>query len=430
MRKPISLAVTSVLLFFVISSCVKDTVKRTYSYTLYRPVYKTVAAVHADLKSAAPQAIQQPGKLYVKGSYIYLNEVAKGIHVIDNSNPAQPKNVAFIPIPGNVDMAVKGNTLYADLYTDLVALDITNPTAAHATTILNKVFPDRNYYNSTSDSTVMVVDWIRTDTTMTDIYDLDFWQKTVQGGVVYLNEFGGQRALMNSFTAPAPVAASAAAPSGMGGSMARFTVVADRLYTVDYSNLHIFNIATASQPQLISTNPVGFAIETLFPFLDKLFIGSSDGMFIYDILNADAPVQLSRFSHVKSCDPVIADAGYAYVTLRTGTFCNGSVNELNVLDIKNLQQPALLKTYNLTSPHGLSKDGNLLFVCDGTDGLNVYDATKPEAFTVIQKIRGLETYDVIAYNNRALVVAKDGLYQYDYTNPRAIKQLSKLTIAH
>jgi hypothetical protein len=50
------------------------------------------------------------GKLFIQGHYIFLNEVDKGIHVIDNSNPAQPRNVAFIDIPGNVDLAVKGNT--------------------------------------------------------------------------------------------------------------------------------------------------------------------------------------------------------------------------------------------------------------------------------------------------------------------------------
>ena len=61
------------------------------------------------------------------GNYIFLNEVNKGVHIIDNSNPAKPSIKAFINIPGNVDIAVKGSTLYADLFADLVVVDISNP---------------------------------------------------------------------------------------------------------------------------------------------------------------------------------------------------------------------------------------------------------------------------------------------------------------
>ena len=58
-------------------------------------------------------------------------------------------------------------------------------------------------------------------------------------------------------------------------------------------------------------------VETIFPFKDKLFIGSQNGMFVYNINNADNPSLVGQFSHVQSCDPVIADDDYAYVTLRT-----------------------------------------------------------------------------------------------------------------
>ena len=41
----------------------------------------------------------------------------------------------------------------------------------------------------------------------------------------------------------------------------------------------------------------------------------------------------------------------------------------------------------------------------------------------------METYDVIANNNNAIVIAKDGLYQYDYSNINNIRLLSKVSIA-
>jgi hypothetical protein len=116
------------------------------------------------------------------------------------------------------------------------------------------------------------------------------------------------------------------------------------------------------------------------------------------------------------------------VTLRSGTLCMGFTNQLEVLDISNLLQPSLIKTYPMTNPHGLSKEDDLLFICDGADGLKVYDATLPGNLQLLKTIGGFETYDVIAYNNLALVVAKDGLYQFDYSDRNNIKQLSKITL--
>lgn len=99
-----------------------------------------------------------------------------------------------------------------------------------------------------------------------------------------------------------------------------------------------------------------------------------------------------------------------------------------MLDIKNIKVPTLVKSYPLTNPHGLSKDKNLLFICDGADGLKVFDATHADKIQTLQQITGLETYDVIASNNVALVIAKDGLYQYDYSNINNIHLLSKISI--
>lgn len=413
-------------LFF--NSCLKDTITRTYTYTLYEPVYQTVPGVRANIKSNAPVEVKQPGKLFIKGDYIFLNEADKGIHVIDNGNPAQPKNIAFINIPGNVDMAVQDNTLYADLYTDLIALDITDPAAVVLKKVVPGVFPHRAYYTYYGlDTTQIVVDWIVKDTTVTEKYDVAKWRQNGRGGVIAW-ESCSNCAIANYDAAPA-VAFAKAAPSGMGGSMARFSIVGERLYTVSTYDLKVMNISNASEPRFVTSANIGFGIETIYPFKDKLFIGSTNGMFIYNITNPDQPTQLSQFTHVQSCDPVIADNDHAYVTLRSGTACNGFTNQLEVLDIANLLQPSLIKTYPMTNPHGLSKDGDLLFICDGADGLKLYDASKPDSLQLLKTISGLETYDVIAYNGLAIVVAKDGLYQFDYTNRNDIRQLSKITLA-
>ncbi|HYC27869.1 MAG TPA: hypothetical protein VEB42_03620, partial [Chitinophagaceae bacterium] len=75
---------------------------------------------------------------------------------------------------------------------------------------------------------------------------------------------------------------------------------------------------------------------------------------------------------------------------------------------------------------GLSKDGELLFICDGKDGLKIFNATDVNHLLLLKQISNLETYDVIAYNKVALVVAKDGLYQFDYSDVRNVQLLSRI----
>lgn len=409
------------LLLLSLSSCFKDNCTRTY--TLYTPVYKTLTEVRQGMKSSAAKTLENPGKLYIYGNYIFLNEQEKGIHIIDNSNPASPKNIAFINIPGNADLAVKGNTLYADSWSDLVSFDISNPQQVTATNFLNNAFPHRNNYYRynyylnpnapiNTDSVSVIVDWTTRDTTV----DCETYN--------YLYE---------RFYASASADASGSFASkqvggGQGGSMARFTLMNNYLYTVTNSALNTFDISSPHQPSLAGKAEIGWGIETIFPFKDQLFIGSTSGMFIYDVSSPAAPSKKGSFSHVRSCDPVVADDNYAYVTLRSGTACQGFTNQLEVLDVRNLSSPTLVKTYPMTNPHGLAIDGNTLFICDGKDGLKVYDASSVSALKLLKQIGDLETYDIIAYNKWALVVAKDGLYQFDYTDLNNIKQISKISL--
>jgi hypothetical protein len=118
------------------------------------------------------------------------------------------------------------------------------------------------------------------------------------------------------------------------------------------------------------------------------------------------------------------------VTLRSGITCrNTTLNQLDVVDITDLRNPRLVKTYPMQNPHGLGKDGNTLFICDGTSGLKVYNAADVLA---IDKNRlgtqNIHSYDVIPFGKVAIVVGNDGLYQYDYSDPKNLKLLSKIAV--
>lgn len=398
------------------SSCLKDTAYRTYTYKLYRPEFQTSAQVRANIKTAAAQQVTGFGKIYVLGKYIYLNDRGKGIHVINNSNPAKPVNEAFINVPGCEDMAATGHTLYADCYTDLMVLDISNPQQVELKTFIPNIFPDRQYVMGYQiDSGRVIANWIIKDTTV---------KERMEVGRLFNNM------LFMDVASTQSSSNSGGTTKGMGGSMARFAIQSQHLYSVTYNKLNVLDIVVPPSPKWTKTIDLGWGIETIYPFKDKLFIGSNSGMHIYSVSNPGNPEKAGTFEHANVCDPVIADDDFAYVTLRSGNTCNGFTNQLDVVDVANILSPKLLRSYPLTNPHGLSKDGNWLFICDGKDGLKVFDATNANAIKLKKTIDMPDTYDVICSNGLAIVVAEDGLYQFDYSNINDIKLLSKTSITN
>lgn len=408
------------LVILVLSGCLKDSV--TEQYTFYRPVYFPRETIMNKIKSSEATAIIQPGKIVIRDHYLFLNELDRGIHIIDIANPASPINMAFIEIPGCVDMAVNGNYLYADCYKNLVALDITDPAKVVLKQFLDKVFPERYYQGGfTPDSSQIIKEWIKVDTSVS---------KRFQGS---LNNLGMRMDSQVFMSASGLASQSSVAFSSGGvsvaGSLARFGLMNNRLYTISNTGLKIFNTTSPAYPAFVSAaNLMVGTIETIFPYKNNLFIGGQSGMFIYNASNPDQPVKTSQFTHARSCDPVIAEDKYAYVTLSGGTSCGGFSNQLDVVDISNLNSPSLVKTYNLSSPRGLSKDGNILLICDGKEGLKIFDAANASQVSLVKQVLGFEPMDVIALQGIAIVTAKDGLYFVNYSNVVNASVISKIQI--
>lgn len=215
--------------------------------------------------------------------------------------------------------------------------------------------------------------------------------------------------------------------TGTGGSLARFTIAANHLYIADGTTLHTYSLNDPSDPQKTGSTPIGWEIETIFPWKDKLFIGSRDAMYIYSIANPDQPASLGMVSHLRACDPVIANDSIAYVTVRSGSTCGGNINALIVYDIRQILYPDQRNAIPLTSPYGLGMQGNRLFVCDGTNGLKVFDITQPYYPTQIQSLNGETFYDCIPYDTLLICMIEGGMALYDISNPNQINLLSKIT---
>jgi hypothetical protein len=213
--------------------------------------------------------------------------------------------------------------------------------------------------------------------------------------------------------------------TGKGGSTARFTICGNYLCTVNNYDMRIFSLADPANPAALSKTNIGFGIETIFPRGDSLlFIGSQNGMYIYQIGSSGYPEQKSYFQHIKSCDPVVADSKYAYVTLNADhSWCGRTSNELQIIDISNIYNPNFVKSYPMFGPKGLGIDNKLLFVCDY--GLKVYDVSDVNNIK-LKKNFNISANDVIPYHGNLLVVGDDGFYQYKYQND-TITFLSKIS---
>ncbi len=208
-----------------------------------------------------------------------------------------------------------------------------------------------------------------------------------------------------------------AASSGKAGSLSKFTIVGNFLYAVDSRFLYAYDISNPANPVKTSTAAIDFNVETIYPFKNRLFIGTSTGMFIYSIDIPGAPTKLAEARHARSCDPVVANDSIAFVTLKGNTNCGPAVSGLYVHDIKNIFQPVLIKTLPIASPEGLGLEGSTLYICCNNDGLKVFNVADPTNPIEIKTITGAYFIDVIPYGNLLICYVSTGIRLYDISNP-------------
>ena len=221
-----------------------------------------------------------------------------------------------------------------------------------------------------------------------------------------------------------------------GGSMARFTISGDWLYTVDHTYLSVVSVADPAYPVKADHLWVGSDIETIFTMDTLLFVGSQSAMTIFDISKPEFPEELSVTTHFKSCDPVVAADTLAFVTLNSslGTWCGRSGDVLIVFDISDLHHPVIIDELPLSSPRGLAVDmeNKMLFVCD--NGIKAFDISDPRDVEVLYsaastpEVGRIDAYDCILMDGRLLVIGADGLYQLGY-DEEEFSLISKIEIA-
>lgn len=214
---------------------------------------------------------------------------------------------------------------------------------------------------------------------------------------------------------------TAATATGKGGSLARFTIVGNYLYLADYSTLEVFDISNPAATVKKNSINVGFGVETIYPYKDKLFIGSADGMYIYDLVNPELPKKLGEARHVRTCDPVVANDTVAYVTLRGSGRCGAATDGLYAYNVSNITAPVQRSLLPLSSPYGLGLKDTVVFVCRAGQGLTLVNVKKPSAPVVMYTLTDAFYTDVIPYDDLLICYVNTGVLLYD------TKDLNRLT---
>lgn len=405
----------------LLSTGCKDKIYKKYLANV--PIYMDYESFRNSVIFEGPKSIEEHGSIYTKDNHIFIVEPGKGIHFINNNNPNSPQKVGFLKVMGCTGMAIKDNFLYVNSLIDVVVLDVSNLYAPVVVSRVKDLFPDalpatnNSYpYVKIEKEKGVVVGW-----EMKEVKE-----ETTEQNQGYFD--GSLNSIETNSTSGSGNNGSGNNGTGVSGSITKFTIIQNHLYIMEGHRLYSLGISNPLTPTLGTPISIWRDVETLFPHDNYIFMGTTSGMLIYTVDNPNEPTFVSEVNHMSACDPVVVKDNYAYVTIREGRNCGGTINQLDIIDISTITNPILKKSYGMNNPHGLGIDQNLLFICDGTAGLKVFDATIPEQAgdNLIQQFSSIKAIDVIPLQNVLLLISEDGLYQYNYSDPQNITLLSSL----
>ncbi len=163
------LKISSILLLGAFSACNTESRLSPDEVEGYKPIYASKEQMNT-VSQLAPRPLENPGKIYAYGNFLFVGEKGKGVHVFNNANPSNPSPLSFLEIFANNDIAIKDDFLYADNGGDLVVLNISNPNqitlvSRQKDAIPNNNFqipPERGYFECVDNQKGVVVAWEKT----------------------------------------------------------------------------------------------------------------------------------------------------------------------------------------------------------------------------------------------------------------------------
>ena len=390
-------------------SCTKDIGTALITYQEATAIYGDLDAVRNQPLNSSVRAVNNPGKIFVGTDFILLGEEEHGVHVIDNTDVSNPQFTNFINIPGNREFFVKDHYLYAESFYDVLKIDLTDLNNVQLIGRVNNLFQETML---NEDEEALLGFSYKEVQKEVDVQS-DFYNEIMEDNLVYLD-------FAKNIIPKSAVPSSFAGNSNQqSGTVNRITHSQEHVYIINLNDLAIIDDSNGAFEKIdINSNlTLPDAMETIFPYKDKLFVGSRSAMNIYDATNPQKPTDLYQFDHATSCDPVLPVDDVAYITLRTGDFsnCPGHINALVVLNIENLSAPSEEAEIVMESPYGMTLFGDKLFVGEGENGLSIFDATNRIQPELLKKVSEIKAYDIIAHptiSGLLLIAGPNGLSQF------------------
>lgn len=404
MKNYLSLALLACL---VITSCTKDKGSVTVTFTKSSAEYGNLEEIRNTELIGLSRSIENPGKIYIGEEYLLIGEEGIGIHIYDNSAPANPVNVAFMNVPFCKEFFVKDDFIYAESQYDLLKINITDFTNPFLAARASNSFATP----LTNDQGEQLVGFSYEEVTEKIKINSKEYEQVSENAVLYYD-------YTESLIPPSAVPSSfSGASSGQMGTVNRITEHMGYIYAISSSKIHIFNNNGVLNK---STEVETFnSLQTIYPKGDYLFIGTQTSMDIYDVRSPETPIETASHWHTTACDPVLPHGDdVAYVTVRTGDFsnCPGDVNALLVLDLEDISSPQERQTVDMVSPYGMAIEGDILYVGNGDAGLYMYDISDRFNVTLLGTNTSVKAYDVIPHptiTNLILTSGPNGIEQYE-----------------
>lgn len=410
------------LLAIIFAACDTNN-SQQLTYKVNEPVFMDKEVFRSSVKvSSEKKELTSLGKMCYYEGYLFISNPGEGVHILNNTDPKNPVMIGYVELPGNYDITVRDNILYADALMDLVWFDISNPASPVLKGRINDAF-HYFFYPETGNDYIydyaavdeglgrgeMLIGWTVGERTI-DLRD----NPSLDWG--YGPEFGDY------------MSNSGGSSNGTTGSMSRFSLYDNYLYSVQNYQMTIFDLSGETPVKEDKVTHLGRDVETIFSYNDNLFMGTPTGLLIYSVADPLNPQYCSSIQHVYGCDPVVVEDDIAYVTIHSGNACGQNSDQLIIIDVSDVYSPKEIVSYSMKSPKGLGIDNKTLFLCD--DGLKIFRADDPQTLIANQLAhhKGMDGYDVIPFNNVLMMIADNGLYQYDYSDVENIELLSILPI--
>ena len=138
-----SIIILSAFALFLFSSCDFRNTSNLPSQTEgYSPIYASDASSFKQISAQPARATVNGGKIYTVGNLLFQVEQDSGIHIINYVNPSSPQKLGFIKSFLCKELSVKNGFIYTNNFSDLVVIDINNPSNIREVSRTPEVFPD------------------------------------------------------------------------------------------------------------------------------------------------------------------------------------------------------------------------------------------------------------------------------------------------